>query len=88
MEEQSPLNVNPEDEASLLRSDFYLEHVGMVNVTFHPDELSWRSVEPLEDVSIFKYGVFIHFTSQNMHLYEFLGTVKYPDLLHEGCHSL
>ena len=46
------LTASPFDgEASILSSTLLLDHVGEVTLTFHSDRLSWKLVEPLDNVS-------------------------------------
>ena len=41
---------DPDGKASILSSTLFLDEVGEVVLTFNSDGLSWKSVEPLDNV--------------------------------------
>eukprot|EP00256_Glycine_max_P070221 XP_025984816.1 ceramide kinase isoform X2 [Glycine max] len=59
------LTASPFDgEASILRSTLLLYHVGEVTLTFHSDRLSWKLVEPLDNMYSFTVHGFIRSKTQ------------------------
>lgn len=49
----SQRDVDVEGQTSVLSSNLFLDHVGEVTLTLNSDELSWKSVYSLDNVSSF-----------------------------------